>query len=89
VTAAYREHFGTADDLMRRGALGEAERSLLLALKELRGYPPQDARWLEIYSNLAKLYIQQANYGRAAQIYVRSLRILEKLNQASYLKTVA
>ena len=49
MTAAYREHFKTAEDLMRRGALGEAERSWLLALNELRGCPPQDARWLEIY----------------------------------------
>lgn len=89
MTAAYREHFKTAEDLMTRGACGEAERTLLLALQELRGCPPQDARWLEIYSSLAKLYIQQANYGRAAQLYVRSLRILEKLNQAKYLKTVA
>lgn len=89
MTAAYREHFKTAEDLMSRGALGEAERSWLLALNELRDFPPQDARWLEIYSSLAGLYIQQANYGRAAQIYVRSLRILEKLNQAKYLKTVA
>lgn len=89
MTSAYREHFKTAEELMRRGALGEAERSWLLALNELRGCPPQDARWLEIYSSLARLYIQQANYGRAAQIYVRSLRILEKLNQAKYLKTVA
>ncbi|MFY9607124.1 MAG: hypothetical protein WAU45_00755 [Blastocatellia bacterium] len=89
MTAAYREHFKTAEDLMRLGALGEAERSWLLALNELRGCPPQDARWLEIYSSLARLYIQQANYGRAAQIYIRSLRILEKLNQTQYLKTVA
>jgi hypothetical protein len=89
LTAAYREHFNTAEDLMRQGALGEAERSWLLALNELRGCPPQDARWLDIYSSLARLYIQQANYGRAAQIYVRSLRILEKLNQAKYLKPVA
>ena len=74
---------------MARGASEEAERNLLLALQELRDYPPQDARWLEIYSSLAKLYIQQANYGRAAQIYVRSLRILEKLNQAKYLRTVS
>lgn len=89
MTAAYREQFRTAEDLMRRGAFGEAERSLLLALNELRGCQPQDERWLEIYSSLGKLYIQQANYGRAAQIYVRSLRILETLNQAKYLKTVA
>lgn len=89
MTAAYRKHFKTAEDLMRRGSLGEAERSWLLALNELRDCPPQDARWLETYSSLARLYIQQANYGRAAQIYVRSLRILEKLNQAKYLKTVA
>ncbi|HWN99094.1 MAG TPA: hypothetical protein VNS63_07465 [Blastocatellia bacterium] len=89
MTAAYREFFGTAEDLMRRGALGEAERSLLLALNELRGYPPHDERWLEIYSSLGRLYIQQANYGRAAQIYIRSLRILERVNQAKYLKTVA
>lgn len=89
MTAAYREHFKTAEELMRQGALGEAERCWLMALHELRGCPPADARWLEIYSSLARLYIQQANYGRAAQIYVRSLRILEKLNQAKYLKTVA
>jgi hypothetical protein len=74
---------------MRQGALGEAERSWLLALNELRGCPPADARWLDIYSSLARLYILQGNFGRAAQIYVRSLRILEKLNQATYLKTVA
>lgn len=89
MTEAYKEHFKTAEDLMVREAFGEAERRLLLALRELRGYPPHDARWLEIYSSLAKLYIRQANYGRAAQIYIRSLRILEKLNQAQYLKTVA
>ena len=89
MTAAYREHFKTAEELMTHGRFGEAERSLLLALQELRGCAPQDARWLEIYSILAKLYIQQANYGRAAQIYVRSLRILEKVNQAKYLRTVA
>jgi tetratricopeptide (TPR) repeat protein len=89
MTAAYREHFRIAEELMTRGVFGEAERNLLLALQELRDCPPQDAGWLEIYSILAKLYIQQANYGRAAQIYVRSLRILEKLNQAKYLKTVA
>lgn len=89
MTAAYREHFKTAEDLMRQGAFGEAERIWLLALNELRGCPPADARWLDIYSSLARLYIQQANYGRAAQIYVRSLRILEKLNQSKYLKTVA
>lgn len=88
MTAAYREHFKTAEDLMNRGALGEAERNWLMALNELRGCPPQDACWLEIYSSLARLYIQQSNYGRAAQMYVRSLRILEKLNQAKYLKTV-
>jgi len=89
MTAAYRETFKTAEDSIADGAFGDAERSLLLALQELRGYPPHDPRWLEIYSSLAKLYIQQANYGRAAQIYVRSLRILEKLNQVKYLKTVA
>jgi tetratricopeptide (TPR) repeat protein len=89
MTAAYSEQFRTAEDLMKRGLFGEAERSLLLALNELRGCPPQDKRWLEVYSSLGKLYIQQANYGRAAQIYVRSLRILEKLNQARYLQTVA
>ena len=87
MTAAYREHFKSAEELIARGSFGDAERSLLLALRELRGYPPHDARWLEIYSSLARLYIQQANYGRAAQIYVRSLRILERLNQAKYLKT--
>ncbi|MEK6301120.1 MAG: hypothetical protein AABO41_10395 [Acidobacteriota bacterium] len=89
MTDAYKEHFKTAEDLMVRGAFGEAERNLLVALTELRDCPPQDARWLEVYSSLAKLYIQQANYGRAAQIYVRSLRILEKVNQVKYLQTVA
>ena len=89
MTVDYKEHFRTAEDSIARGALGDAERSLLLALQELRGCPPQDARWLEIYSSLARLYIQQANYGRAAQIYVRSLRILEKLNHTKYLKSAA
>ncbi len=75
---AWDRYMAAARQAYEQGHYDEAEKQLLVALKEAENFGEQDPRLATSLNNLAGLYSAQGKYAEAEPLHQRALAIMEK-----------